>query len=85
MTLAVRRSGLDERIIALQDGPVILVGHSWGGAVITEAGNDPKVAALVYVAAYARRWDNPRTMPVLRLVGPRGSGRSECAERSSLR
>jgi pimeloyl-ACP methyl ester carboxylesterase len=42
-----------KRIIALQDGPVILVGHSWGGAVITEAGNDPKVAALVYVAAYA--------------------------------
>jgi pimeloyl-ACP methyl ester carboxylesterase len=42
-----------KRIIALLDGPVILVGHSWGGAVVTEAGNDPKVAALVYVAAYA--------------------------------
>ena len=41
------------RIIALQDGPVILVGHSWGGAVITEVGDDPKVAGLVYVAAYA--------------------------------
>jgi pimeloyl-ACP methyl ester carboxylesterase len=41
------------RMIALQDGPVILVGHSWGGAVITQAGEDPKVAALVYVAAYA--------------------------------
>jgi pimeloyl-ACP methyl ester carboxylesterase len=41
------------RMIALQDGPVILVGHSWGGAVITQAGDDPKVAALVYVAAYA--------------------------------
>lgn len=40
------------RAIALQDGPVILVGHSWGGAVITEAGNDPKVAGLVYVAAF---------------------------------
>ncbi len=35
-----------------QDGPAILVGHSWGGAVITEAGNHPKVAALVYVAAF---------------------------------
>lgn len=35
------------------DGPVVLVGHSWGGAVITEAGNDPKVEALVYVAAFA--------------------------------
>lgn len=34
-------------------GPVVLVGHSWGGTVITEAGNDPKVAALVYVAAFA--------------------------------
>jgi pimeloyl-ACP methyl ester carboxylesterase len=42
-----------KRIIALQDGPVILAGHSWGGAVITQAGNDPKVAGLVYVAAYA--------------------------------
>jgi pimeloyl-ACP methyl ester carboxylesterase len=41
------------RILALQDGPVILVGHSWGGAVITQADNDPKVAGLVYVAAYA--------------------------------
>src|ERR1700758_3476535 len=40
------------RIMALQDGPAILVGHSWGGAVITEAGDDPKVAGLVYVAAY---------------------------------
>jgi pimeloyl-ACP methyl ester carboxylesterase len=42
-----------KRIIVLQDGPVILVGHSWGGAVITQAGDDPKVAGLVYVAAYA--------------------------------
>jgi pimeloyl-ACP methyl ester carboxylesterase len=41
-----------KRIIALQDGPVILVGHSWGGAVITQAGDDPKFAGLVYVAAY---------------------------------
>ena len=42
-----------KRTIAAQDGPVILVGHSYGGAVITEAGNDPKVAALVYIAAFA--------------------------------
>jgi pimeloyl-ACP methyl ester carboxylesterase len=41
------------RAIALQDGPVILVGHSWGGVVITEAGADAKVAGLVYVAAFA--------------------------------
>jgi len=42
-----------QRAIALEDGPVLLVGHSYGGAVITEAGNDPKVAGLVYVAAVA--------------------------------
>ena len=42
-----------KRAIASQDGPVLLVGHSYGGAVITEAGNDPKVIGLVYVAAFA--------------------------------
>lgn len=41
-----------KRAIALQDGPVILVGHSYGGAVITEAGNDPKVVGLVFVSAW---------------------------------
>ena len=41
------------RILALQDGPTVLVGHSWGGTVISEAGADPKVASLVYVAARA--------------------------------
>jgi pimeloyl-ACP methyl ester carboxylesterase len=41
------------RAIEQQDGPVILVGHSWAGAVITQAGNDDKVKALVYVAAFA--------------------------------
>src|SRR5476649_1717923 len=40
-----------KRVLALQDGPAILVGHCYGGAVITEAGTDPKVAGLVYVAA----------------------------------
>lgn len=40
------------RAIDKMDGPVILVGHSWGGVVITQAGNSPKVAALVYVAAF---------------------------------
>jgi pimeloyl-ACP methyl ester carboxylesterase len=42
-----------KRAIAVQNGPVILVGHSYGGAVITEAGNDPQVAGLVYIAAFA--------------------------------
>lgn len=44
---------LTKEVIARQDGPVVLVGHSYGGAVITEAGTDPKVARLVYVAAFA--------------------------------
>jgi pimeloyl-ACP methyl ester carboxylesterase len=42
-----------KRAIAEQNGPVILVGHSYGGVVITEAGNDPKVTGLVYIAAFA--------------------------------
>ena len=42
-----------KRVLAAQDGPAILVGHSYGGAVITEAGNDPKVAGLVYISAFA--------------------------------
>ena len=42
-----------KRTIANQNGPVILVGHSYGGTVITEAGNDPKVVGLVYIAAFA--------------------------------
>src|ERR1700682_5403347 len=42
-----------KRILSVLDGPAILVGHSYGGAVITEAGNDPKVAGLVYITAFA--------------------------------
>ena len=42
-----------KRLIAAQDGPVVLVGHSYGGAVVTEAGNDPNVAGLVYIAGFA--------------------------------
>jgi pimeloyl-ACP methyl ester carboxylesterase len=40
------------RVLTAQNGPVILVGHSYGGAVITEAGNDPKVVGLVYIAGW---------------------------------
>src|SRR5450755_759095 len=42
-----------KRVIDAQTEPVILVGHSYGGVVVTEAGNDPKVSGLVYVAAFA--------------------------------
>jgi pimeloyl-ACP methyl ester carboxylesterase len=42
-----------QKVIESQPGPVVLVGHSWGGVVITQAGNDSKVAALVYVSAFA--------------------------------
>ena len=41
------------RVLNMQTGPILLVGHSWGGAVITEAGNHPSVAGLVYIAAGA--------------------------------
>src|SRR5262245_7768633 len=46
--VAATKFALDER-----DEPAILVGHSYGGVVITEAGNDPRVAGLVYIAAFA--------------------------------
>src|SRR3954447_2322916 len=42
-----------EQILNGLDGPAVLVGHSYGGVVVTEAGNHPKVAALVYIAAFA--------------------------------
>lgn len=42
-----------KRALATQNGPAILVGHSYGGVVVTEAGTDPKVAGLVYIAAFA--------------------------------
>src|ERR1700737_365181 len=41
------------RVLAQQDGPTVLVGHSWSGTVVSDAGTDPKVSALVYVAARA--------------------------------
>lgn len=41
-----------KRALALEDGPTVLVGHSYGGVVITEPGNDPKVSPLVYIAAF---------------------------------
>lgn len=53
LTSLVDDAATVKRAIELVDGPLLLVGHSYGGSVITEAGNDPKVAGLVYVAAFA--------------------------------
>jgi pimeloyl-ACP methyl ester carboxylesterase len=57
-----------KRILDLQNGPCILVGHSYGGGLITEAGNDPHVVGLVYIAAHApdkgeSEADNGKRMP----------------------
>jgi pimeloyl-ACP methyl ester carboxylesterase len=68
-------------VLETQDQPVILVGHSYGGVVITEAGNDPKVVGLVYVAAFAPSEgesvdtlikDPPPGAPVPPILAPRG-------------
>ena len=58
-------------VIARQSGPVVLVGHSYGGAVITEAGNDPKVAGLVYITAFAL--DNGESVSALIKDPPPGA------------
>lgn len=57
-----------KRVLAKQTGPVILVGHSYGGAIITEGGNDPKVAGLVYIAAFVP--DENETLLKLVQSGP---------------
>jgi pimeloyl-ACP methyl ester carboxylesterase len=59
------------RVLATHDGPVILVGHSYGGAVITEAGNDPKVAGLVYITAFAL--DNGESVSAIIKSAPPGA------------
>ncbi len=53
LTSLIDDAAATKRAIDEEDGPVLLVGHSYGGAIISQAGNDPKVAGLVYVAAYA--------------------------------
>jgi pimeloyl-ACP methyl ester carboxylesterase len=60
-----------KRVLATQSGPVILVGHSYGGAVISEVGNDPKVAGLVYIAAFAL--DNGESVSALIKDPPPGA------------
>jgi pimeloyl-ACP methyl ester carboxylesterase len=57
------------RILDKQDGPVVLVGHSWGGSVITQAGVHPKVAALVYVAAFVPDV-NENTFDLIKTAAP---------------
>jgi pimeloyl-ACP methyl ester carboxylesterase len=64
-----------KRAIALLDGPVLLVGHSWAGVVITEAGNDPKVAGLLYIAALAP--DDGQSLFDLVQGTPRAPGSAE--------
>jgi pimeloyl-ACP methyl ester carboxylesterase len=59
-----------KRILALQDGPSILVAHSYGGAVITEAGSGPSVAGLVYIAAHMPARKSQRTESASRASSP---------------
>jgi pimeloyl-ACP methyl ester carboxylesterase len=69
--------------IRMQDGPVLLVGHSWGGAIITEPGNEPQAGGLVYVAAGARDsgqsfndwWKDYPPAPGAREIKPYGEDR----------
>jgi pimeloyl-ACP methyl ester carboxylesterase len=61
-----------KQALAKQNGKTVLVGHSWGGVVITEAGNDPKVSALVYVSAFAP--DVGQSLAALANSGPPTEG-----------
>ena len=61
-----------KQALAKQDGKTVLVGHSWGGVVITQAGDDPKVSALVYVSAFAP--DVGQSLKTLADSGPATEG-----------
>src|SRR5215813_2140366 len=61
-----------KQALAKQDGRTVLLGHSWGGVVITQAGNDPKVSALVYVSAFAP--DVGQSLATLAKSGPETEG-----------
>ena len=70
------------RVVDAQKGPVLMVGHSWGGAVITEAGNHPEVKGVVYVAAgapdsgqsFGDWWKNYKPAPGASEIKPYGEG-----------
>lgn len=64
-----------KRAIASVEGPVLLVGHSWAGMVITEAGNDPKVAGLLYVCAFVP--DDGQSLTDVAKAFPPAAGNSE--------
>src|SRR6187399_145152 len=61
-----------KQALAKQNGKTVLVGHSWGGVVITEAGNDPKISALVYISAFAP--DVGQSLAALSKSGPATEG-----------
>ncbi|TWI28185.1 esterase/lipase family protein [Paracoccus sulfuroxidans] len=73
------------RALALQDGPTVLVGHSYGGVILSQVGNDPKVKSLVYVTAFAPDAgesvldliaDLPEGVPVPPILPPRRKSRN---------
>ena len=66
-----------KRALAAKDGPAILVGHSYGGAVITQAGNDPKVTGLVYITAFAP--DKGESVATHERLATRGAGTADIA------
>jgi pimeloyl-ACP methyl ester carboxylesterase len=72
------------RVLARQDGPTLLVGHSWGGVVITEAGaNAPNVAGLVYVAAIAPDL-HETTVDLMKRAAPMPAGQAITADSSGF-
>src|SRR5207244_13154163 len=62
-----------QRVLARQDGPTVLVGHSFAGMIVTEAGVDPRVSAVVYVAAHAPDAGEDYTAVASKLPAPPAS------------
>ena len=70
-----------QRVLAMQQGPTVLVGHSFSGMIVTEAGVDPKVSALVYVAARAPDAGEDYTALAKKISGAAGLGRHRLVRR----